>query len=66
MKEMVFMVDGMHCSSCEMLIQDSLEEAGVSAKASHKECKVTVSFDDTKISPEEVRNIIEKEGYRVR
>ena len=63
----VFNVNGMHCPSCEMLIRDSLEETnGISnAEASHKENKVNVEFDDTKISENRIKEIITKEGYEV-
>jgi len=63
----IFRVKGMHCKSCEMLITDSLEEAGGVNKvtASHAKGLVTVDFDDKKIGEERIKSIIRNEGYEV-
>ena len=61
-----FRVKGMHCKSCEMLIADSLEELGVDyVKASFKDGKVEVGFDESRIPDKKIREIIKKEGYEV-
>jgi copper chaperone CopZ len=62
-----FKVKGMHCSSCEMLIKDSLEETkGVNAaEASHKKASVSVDYDEAKISEKMIKSIIKSEGYEV-
>jgi len=66
MKKQTFKVTGMHCQSCEMLIKEELEDNGVkNAVASHKNNTVEVIFDETKIDEKKIRNIIEKEGYKV-
>ena len=67
MKTIKLNVKGMHCSSCEMLVKESLEEtAGIqNAELSHKEGTATVSYDETKISEKEIKKIIQKEGYKV-
>lgn len=66
MKTIVLKVNGMHCRSCEMLVQDGLEDIGVKTiEASHKESEVKVSFDPEKVSIEEIKKVIEKEGYGV-
>ena len=56
---------GMHCSSCEMLIKDALEElAGVTkAEASHKTGVITVDFDASKVKEKDIIEIIKIEGY---
>lgn len=58
---------GMHCSSCEMLLGDALQEInGVSkAKANHKTGIVEVDFDDLEVDEREIRQAIESEGYNV-
>ena len=59
-------VKGMHCPSCEALVVDTLEEAGVhSAEASHKKGLVTVKFYENKISLEKIKGLIKEEGYEV-
>ena len=65
MKTMVLKVEGMHCRSCEMLVKDSLDEMGVKATASHENNEIKVTFDETKNDIEEIKKIIEKEGYGV-
>ena len=67
MKKMKFNVEGMHCTSCEMLISDSLTEIdGVSnVEVSHKKGFVKVAFDDSKIREDDIIKVIEKEGYKV-
>ena len=59
-------VQGMHCKSCAMLIQDALEELGASnIKISLDEKKQIgkVSFDHK--NKDEIIKAIEKEGYKV-
>ncbi|MGV8163080.1 MAG: heavy-metal-associated domain-containing protein [Candidatus Nanoarchaeia archaeon] len=62
-----FIVKGMHCKSCEMLIKEGLEEiTGVeSATASATKGKVIVSFDASTVKEIELIEAIKKEGYRV-
>jgi copper chaperone len=66
MKTIMFRVKGMHCSSCEMLICDALEDLGVKeSKANKDKATVKVYFDEEKIKPNKIREVIEKEGYKV-
>tara|TARA_Y100000310_G_scaffold281513_1_gene302019 strand:- start:487 stop:684 length:198 start_codon:yes stop_codon:yes gene_type:complete len=64
MKTEKFKVGGMHCKSCEMLITDSLEDLGVK-DISFNNNEVTLTFDDSKISLETIKKIIEKDGYKI-
>jgi copper chaperone CopZ len=66
MKRMTLNVKGMHCRSCEAMIQESLEDAGVKAVASAKDEKVQVEFDEKRISEKEIHKIIEENGYEVK
>ncbi|HLC96175.1 MAG TPA: heavy-metal-associated domain-containing protein [Candidatus Nanoarchaeia archaeon] len=63
-----FNVSGMHCPSCEILITDSLMETpGVAnAAASEKAGTVDVEFDEKKVNESKIKDIIKKEGYRVK
>jgi copper ion binding protein len=60
-------VKGMHCKSCEMLIEDSVSEIkGVShVKAHLTKNKVSVKFDESKAKIEDIKKAIESEGYKV-
>ena len=57
----------MHCKSCEMLVNDSLEdEAGIkSVTSSHKEGLVKVDFNENEINENKIIQVIKKEGYKV-
>jgi copper chaperone CopZ len=60
-------VMGMHCSSCEMLVKDALEESGASnVVVSHKKGLVDVEFDEKKLNESTIRALIKKEGYNVK
>ena len=61
-----FRVEGMHCSSCAMLIDDALEDLpGVrSAQTSMKKSASTVELDTATTSPDDVVSAIEELGYR--
>ncbi len=66
MKKIELKVKGMHCTSCEMLLKDSLDEIGVkNASASHKAGLVNVEFDEKKLSEEKIKEAIRKEGYTI-
>ncbi|MBU0535422.1 MAG: cation transporter [Nanoarchaeota archaeon] len=58
---------GMHCTSCEMLVRESLEEIyGVrKAEASHKTGKIKVNYDEKKASRSKIDEVIKKEGYKI-
>lgn len=62
----VFVVKGMHCKSCEMLIKDAVESTpGVTVlSASHSSGKVEVAAADES-GLEAAKRAIESEGYAV-
>jgi copper chaperone CopZ len=66
MEKIKLNVEGMHCSSCEMLVNDALEEIGVKSKADSKSGIVEVEFDESKTNKIDIINIIKKEGYKVK
>jgi copper chaperone CopZ len=62
----VFRVDGMHCGSCALLIDDTLDELpGVSrSQTTVKPGRSTVELDIRQTSPQAVVAAIEELGYR--
>ncbi len=62
MKRMIFRVGGMHCKSCQMLIEDALKDIGVNVKADKDGGLVRVNGE---FDPDEVRDVIENEGFPV-
>jgi len=68
MKKITLNVKGMHCSSCEVLLKDSLEESeGISnVEVSHKNGIVTLDYDESWTNREDIKKIISSEGYKVK
>ena len=62
-----FNIKGMHCNSCENLIESELkEEKGVIyVSASYVDEKVKVEFNEDEISENKIKGIIKKLGYDV-
>jgi copper chaperone len=62
----VFRVDGMHCGSCALLIDDALEDLpGVqSTQTTVKQGRSTVELDPSQSTPEDVIRAIEELGYQ--
>ncbi len=62
-----FKIDGMHCTSCAMLIDGELEDLdGVKKAATNyaqQECEV--EFDDDKTTEEEMIVAVKKVGYSI-
>ncbi|MGH3867988.1 MAG: heavy-metal-associated domain-containing protein [Pseudonocardiaceae bacterium] len=61
-----FRVEGMHCGSCALLINDSLGDLpGVRGTQTQVKAGLsTVELDLTQSRPEDVINVIEQLGYR--
>lgn len=67
MKKTNLTITGMHCSSCEILIKEALTDAGAAkAEVSHKDGKLTVEYDESKLDQAKIKKIIENEGYKVK
>ncbi len=64
MKTEILKVEGIHCKSCELIIEDSLNDIGVK-ELSFNGNQLKVSFDETKISIGKIKQTIKKEGYKV-
>lgn len=64
--EKEFFVHGMHCSACEILIEDKLAKVSglKKVKANLKTCKVYICSDE-EISPENLSKLVEEHGYKI-
>jgi copper chaperone len=62
----VFRVEGMHCGSCALLIDDALEDLpGVqNTQTTVKQGRSTVELDPSQSTPEDVIRAIEELGYQ--
>lgn len=65
MKEISLNTNGMHCSSCEMLIREALEEIGASSVISYEKGTVKIRYDESSVDPETIRKVIKDQGYGV-
>ena len=64
--KITFIVKGMHCKSCEMLVKDALLELGVlGCEIDFKSGKAAVTFDSSKLNPGAIKSEVEKQGYKV-
>ncbi len=66
-QSVVFKISGMHCSSCAINIDGALEDTDgvVEAKTSYAKGQVEVRFDEGKLNPEKIKEIISGTGYEV-
>jgi copper chaperone CopZ len=66
--EIKLKTEGMHCTSCEALVKDSLEELdGINkVDVSYQSGIVDVDFDEKEINRKKIIEVIEKEGYKIR
>jgi copper chaperone CopZ len=59
-----YKVQGMDCSSCAMMIEAELEDAGVTnATCSYADEKLEVEFDELKIEEDKIKEIVSQVGY---
>ena len=62
-----FKIEGMHCSSCAMMIDGNLEDiAGVkSARTSYARQECEIEYDMTVVDNNKIAKVITKSGYKV-
>ena len=62
----VFKVDGMTCGGCEVALRTAIGKLdGVErVKASHKEGRAAVTYNQEKVTPEQILAAIDKLGYK--
>lgn len=65
MRKQQFSVEGMHCTSCAMVIESDLEDAGAKATCTYATQVLEVTYDEKKLSEQEIRNIVSKSGYTI-
>lgn len=63
-----FVISGMHCTSCALLIDGGLEDLeGVTFSSTSYVRQVTeVEFDEGKVTQEKILEIIRKNGYEAK
>jgi P-type Cu+ transporter len=66
MKKKKFKVQGMHCTSCAVMIESDLEDAGVKATCSYAKQTLDVEFDENKMSEKKIEDVVKNAGYLLR
>lgn len=65
MKAKTIQLSGLHCASCSLLIEGTLEDLGVETSVDYKNQKAQVLFDEKVISFQTIRDAIKALGYGV-
>lgn len=58
-------VKGMSCQHCVRAVESTLQKAGVAAQVDLANEKVSVEFDENKITLQTIKGLIEDQGYDV-
>jgi len=66
MVKKTYKITGMHCTSCAMMIEGDLEDAGVKASCNYAKSTLTVEFDPKKVSEEKIAEIVTQSGYHLK
>ena len=65
-KTITLHIKGMHCNSCEALLEDDFEDLGASkSQIDHKAGTAKVTFDESKITVGQLKAVVKEEGYTV-
>ncbi len=62
MAKKIYKVDGMDCTSCAMMIESDLEDAGVKAKCSYANQTLEIQ-DSGNMAEEKIKEIVKNSGY---
>lgn len=67
MQKLIVPIRGMHCKSCELLIEDKLRQIKEIKKCevSHVACRAKIWYDETRPSQNQIGKAIEAAGYTV-
>mgnify|MGYP003394385920 CR=1 FL=1 len=67
MPKFVIPIKGMHCKSCEILVEQNLKKVCgvVKAEVDHKIGQAIVYFDNTKPEQEKITEAVEESGYKI-
>lgn len=58
-----YKVNGMDCTSCALLIESDLEDAGIKSSCRYATQMLDVEFDEHQTSEQHIKEIVKKSGY---
>jgi len=65
MTKKTYKINGMHCTSCVLMIESDLEDAGVKAKCHYAKQTLDVEFDEKKTNEKKINEIVKTTGYTI-
>jgi copper chaperone CopZ len=65
MTKKIYKIEGMHCTSCALMIESDLEDSGVKARCHYAREILEVEYDESKIDEEKIKNVVASSGYKV-
>lgn len=65
MTKKIYKIEGMHCTSCALMIESDFEDAGVKAKCHYAKQTLEVEFDEKKIKEKKITDVVLRAGYRI-
>jgi len=65
MATVTLQVEGMSCQHCVNAVETALKEIGASGKVDLASRKVEVTYDETRLNADKIREAIEEQGYDV-
>jgi len=66
MTKKIIQIEGMHCNSCERIIEESLKDKVNSITVSYSKGQAEIEYDPEKISSDEIKNVIKDSGYEIK
>jgi len=60
-----YKIQGMHCTSCALMIESDLEDAGVKARCNYAKQALEVEFDENKITEKKISDVVASAGYQI-
>ncbi len=64
MVKKTYQVADMHCTSCAVVIEGELEDAGASSvKCSFAKQTLEIEYDEAKISEDKIKEVVKQSGY---
>ena len=58
-----YKVFGMHCTSCPLVIESDLEDAGIKASCNYARSTLDVEYDESYMTKETIEKVVNTSGY---
>ncbi len=65
MTKKTYKVQGMDCTSCALVIEGELEDAGVRAACSYVKETLEVEYDEHAVTEEKIVSVVSQAGYSI-